>query len=64
MAFLKLFAAAYILKSLPDYLILQNATTRYGKRSLMRWFFISQLIYPFYVLAVISVSISGRKGTR
>jgi len=62
--FLKLFAAAYILKSLPDYLILQNTAIRYQKRSLMRWFFISQLIYPFYVLAVISVYISGRRGKR
>lgn len=62
--FLKVFAAAYIFKSLPDYLILRNTTSRYGKKSLMRLFFISQLIYPFYVLAVISASISSGKGNR
>lgn len=60
--FMKVFAAAYILKSLPDYLILRNTTSRYGKKSLMRLFLISQLVYPFYVLAVISASISSRKG--
>lgn len=62
--FLKLFAVIYILKSLPDYLILQNTATRYGKRSLMRLFLISQFFYPFYVLAVISVYLSVRSGKR
>ncbi len=61
---LKMFAVIYILKSLPDYLILKNTATRYKKRQLMRLFLISQLIYPFYVLAVISVYITGRSGTR
>jgi len=55
-----LFAAGYVLKSVPDYLILNNTSARYGKRSLMRWFFISQLVYPLYVLVVISAFIAGK----
>ncbi|HBE43113.1 MAG TPA: hypothetical protein DDW27_18295 [Bacteroidales bacterium] len=61
--YLVLFAAVFLIKSLPDYLILKNTTSRYKKERLMRWFFISQFIYPFYVLAVISVVLS-RKGWR
>jgi cellulose synthase/poly-beta-1,6-N-acetylglucosamine synthase-like glycosyltransferase len=51
--FLMVFAAFLTLKSIPDYLILQNTTGRYGKRNLMKWFLPSQLIYPFYVLGVV-----------
>ena len=62
--FLILFASAFTLKSLPDYLILKNTTTRYKREILMRWFFISQFIYPFYVLAVVSAFISGKSSSR
>jgi hypothetical protein len=49
--FFLIFFAALILKSLPDYLILQNRTGFYKKRNLM-WFFLpGELIYPFYVLS-------------
>jgi cellulose synthase/poly-beta-1,6-N-acetylglucosamine synthase-like glycosyltransferase len=44
--------AAFILKSIPDYLILQNTTGRYGKKSLMQLFIPSQILYPVYVMAV------------
>ena len=49
-----------VLKSIPDFLILLNTTERYGKNELMRWFLPSQLIYPFYVLAVIFYSLIFR----
>ena len=62
--FLILFAAVFTLKSVPDYLILKNTTTRYKNEMLMKWFFISQFIYPFYVLAVLSAYISGKDGSR
>jgi glycosyltransferase involved in cell wall biosynthesis len=55
--FLLLFLAVLVIKSVTDYLILNNTTTRYGKKHLMKWFLPSQLIYPFYVLAVILFSV-------
>ena len=51
--FLKVLLAALILKSIPDYLILQNTTTRYGSKKLMKWFLPSQICYTFYVLLLI-----------
>lgn len=50
--FLWIFPTAFLLKSVPDYLILQNTTTRYGRKSLMKLFLPGQLIYPVHVLAV------------
>lgn len=56
--FLLSFLAILILKSVPDLLILENTTGRYGKKDLLKWFLPSQLVYPFYVLAV-TLSLSG-----
>ena len=60
--FLVVLLAVFVLKSIPDFLILLNTTARYGKKNLMRWFLPSQAVYPFYVLAVVlySVQSSGR----
>lgn len=52
-----LFLTILILKSVPDFLILQNTTERYGKGHLMRWFFPAQIIYPLYVLFVVLYSL-------
>ncbi len=57
---LLVFAAYFVLKSVPDFLVLSNTAGRYGKKNLMRWFFPSQLIYPFYVLAIIPCSFFNR----
>jgi hypothetical protein len=57
LSFIWLFLTILVLKSIPDFLILQNTTTRYGKSNLMRWFLPAQLIYPFYVIAVILYSL-------
>jgi len=54
------FAAYFVLKSIPDYLLLSNTAVRYGKKSLLSWFIPSQLVYPFYVLAIIPLSFSKR----
>jgi cellulose synthase/poly-beta-1,6-N-acetylglucosamine synthase-like glycosyltransferase len=51
------FISLLFLKSIPDFLILQNTSGRYGKRKLMWWFLPVQLIYPFYVLSVIIYSL-------
>jgi len=56
--FLLAFLIILALKSVPDFLILNNTAGRYGKKKLLGWFLPSQLIYPFYVLAVI-VSLTG-----
>ncbi|MBN2864265.1 MAG: glycosyltransferase [Bacteroidales bacterium] len=58
------FATFFLLKSIPDFLILKNVTSRYGESSLLKWFLQSQLIYPFYVI-IVSLSISSpfRRGT-
>jgi poly-beta-1,6-N-acetyl-D-glucosamine synthase len=55
------FLVIFILKSIPDFLILLNASGRYGKKYLMKWFLPAQLIYPFYVLSVVIYSFISRE---
>lgn len=50
--FLPLFLSAFILKSIPDYLIIRNTAARYDKKELLWIFLPAQLFYPFYVMAV------------
>ena len=52
-AFLLIFAAALLLKSIPDFLILNNRACRYKKKSLMRFFLPVQFLYSFYVISVL-----------
>jgi poly-beta-1,6-N-acetyl-D-glucosamine synthase len=54
-------AFVFLLKSIPDYLVLRTVTTRYNRASLLRWFFPSQLVYPFYVMIVALISLFGNK---
>ncbi len=61
--FLPVFLIILAMKSVPDFLILNNTAVRYGKKKLMRWFIPSQLIYPFYVLAVV-LSLTGNGATK
>jgi cellulose synthase/poly-beta-1,6-N-acetylglucosamine synthase-like glycosyltransferase len=51
--FLWVFAAYYVLKSVPDFLVLSNTAGRYGIKRLMRWFIPSQFVYPLYVIAIV-----------
>jgi cellulose synthase/poly-beta-1,6-N-acetylglucosamine synthase-like glycosyltransferase len=53
---LLVFAALFVLKSIPDFLILSNTLRRYNETDLMKWFVISQLVYPVYVIAVVLCS--------
>lgn len=55
------FMSIVFLKSVPDFLILLNTCRRYGKRKLMRWFLPVQLLYPFYVLAVLIYTLISRE---
>jgi glycosyltransferase involved in cell wall biosynthesis len=60
-AFIKVFLTIFILKSVPDLLILLNTSARYKKRYLMKWFIPAQAIYPFYVLSVVFYSLISRE---
>jgi len=57
---LLVFAAFFVLKSIPDFLILSNTLRRYNETDLMKWFVISQLIYPVYVVVVTLCSLNPR----
>jgi glycosyltransferase involved in cell wall biosynthesis len=51
--FLIVLLAVFLLKSLPDFLILRNTAIRYKKKNLL-WFFLpAQLVYPLYVILVL-----------
>jgi glycosyltransferase involved in cell wall biosynthesis len=56
-AFILVFLTIFLLKSVPDFLILFNTAGRYGKKELMIWFFPSQIFYPFYILCVVFYSL-------
>jgi cellulose synthase/poly-beta-1,6-N-acetylglucosamine synthase-like glycosyltransferase len=43
----------YVIKSVPDYLVLRNTAVRYKKKHLLKWFIPSQAIYPFYIICVV-----------
>jgi poly-beta-1,6-N-acetyl-D-glucosamine synthase len=55
--FFLVLSAAFILKSIPDFLILRNTAARYGEGKLMRWFIPSQIFYTYYVLRIIPEAI-------
>ena len=59
--FLLLYGSLFLIKSLPDYLVLRNTAIRYGRKSLLKWFIPSQIIYPFYVITVAGCAFAGRK---
>ena len=56
-SFIWVFLAIFLLKSIPDFLILMNTSGRYAKRKLMSWFLPAQIVYPFYVLCVFFFSV-------
>lgn len=55
------FITVLIIKSIPDYLIINKTAVRYGMKGVMRWFLPVQIIYPFYVLSVIISGILSRR---
>jgi poly-beta-1,6-N-acetyl-D-glucosamine synthase len=57
--FLPVFMAVFLLKSFPDFLILKNTCLRYDKKKLMNWFIPAQIVYPFYIIAVLAFTLSG-----
>ncbi len=57
--YLLVFLAWFALKSIPDYLIISNIASRYGKRDLMKWFIPSQIFYTYYILSVVLKAVCG-----
>ena len=51
--YMLVFLIVFLIKSVPDFLILRNTSGRYGKKELMNWFLPAQAVYPFYVLLVV-----------
>jgi cellulose synthase/poly-beta-1,6-N-acetylglucosamine synthase-like glycosyltransferase len=58
--FFAIFLAALLIKTCPDYMILNNATRRYDRKNLMKWILPSQFIYPFYVIMIVLFSVRYR----
>jgi cellulose synthase/poly-beta-1,6-N-acetylglucosamine synthase-like glycosyltransferase len=52
-AYLPVLLTAVVLKSVPDYLILRNTSTRYGNGKLMKVFIPSQILYTFYIISLL-----------
>jgi biofilm PGA synthesis N-glycosyltransferase PgaC len=63
-AFLPVFAVSYMVKSIPDIIILSETLQRYGKQALLKWFIPAQIIYPFYLVAAVISGITGKEKWR
>lgn len=59
--FLPVLLAIFLLKSVPDFLILRNTASRYGRERLLGIFIPSELIYPLYVISVFFCYLISRK---
>jgi poly-beta-1,6-N-acetyl-D-glucosamine synthase len=62
--FIWFFLLIYVLKSIPDFLILWNTTARYGATKLLRCFIPLSLLYPFYVFAVFLSALTKGKTSK
>jgi cellulose synthase/poly-beta-1,6-N-acetylglucosamine synthase-like glycosyltransferase len=51
-AFFRIFLAGFLFKSVADLVILAEITRRRKREDLLLWFLPSQIVYPFYVVAV------------
>lgn len=58
-AFLSVYGVVILIKSIPDFLILLKTTLSNKRRYLMKWFIPAQILYPFYVGAVVMFSLFG-----
>jgi biofilm PGA synthesis N-glycosyltransferase PgaC len=55
------FILIFLIKSIPDFLILHNTSVRYGCKDLLKWFLPAQFVYPFYVMVVFFYSLFNLK---
>ncbi|HUX58524.1 MAG TPA: glycosyltransferase [Bacteroidales bacterium] len=56
-----IFLTIFLLKTIPDLLIIRNRARSYGTRKLLNWFLPALVVYPFYVLGVVFYSWISRK---
>lgn len=61
--FINIFLVVFLIKSIPDFLILNNTAGRYGREKLIKWFLPVQIAYPFYVFSVTVCALFSRKDT-
>jgi biofilm PGA synthesis N-glycosyltransferase PgaC len=47
------FLLVLILKSIPDWLLIQSAAVRYKRKATLAWFIPAQLVYPIYLLVLL-----------
>jgi cellulose synthase/poly-beta-1,6-N-acetylglucosamine synthase-like glycosyltransferase len=59
--YLLMYLASFVIKSIPDFLIISEVTERYKRKHLLRWFIPSQIVYPFYVIIVVCSSLFWEK---
>jgi poly-beta-1,6-N-acetyl-D-glucosamine synthase len=57
---LLVFASLMIIKSIPDYLLLNSFAKYFDKSSIMRYFWIAQFLYPFYAVTISFIGIFGK----
>jgi len=55
------FLVCFLMKSVPDFLVVQNIASRYEREKLLRFFIPAQLIYPMYVFTVLFYYLISRK---
>jgi cellulose synthase/poly-beta-1,6-N-acetylglucosamine synthase-like glycosyltransferase len=53
------FVSLIVIKSIPDYLLLNSFAKYFDKNSIMRYFWIAQFLYPFYAVII---SLAGNFG--
>jgi len=58
-SFFAVYGVVFLLKSIPDFLILQKVTSLNKNQILLKWFIPAQIIYPFYVGIVTVYSFWG-----
>jgi poly-beta-1,6-N-acetyl-D-glucosamine synthase len=63
-SFFWLFSVVFLLKSVPDYLIIRNVKARYARKPVKYWFLFAQLIYPLYVLVVFLAALITSPGNK
>lgn len=62
-AYIPVFLTIFLIKAIPDFLIINNTARRYGRKDLMKWFLPACIIYPFYVLSVLFYSLFHTKNS-
>ncbi|MFT7120453.1 MAG: cellulose synthase/poly-beta-1,6-N-acetylglucosamine synthase-like glycosyltransferase [Neolewinella sp.] len=52
---------AWVLKAIIDYVLLSDISRHYGEKKWLRWYPFTQLLYPFYLVAIGTAALLGVK---